>query len=490
MVSKIPEEIHALVPKELRHHYGIYWSSKSARYYVYRDLANPYDSEKKRSKVVRLPLGSIKDGVFTYSPKYLSTLQVEKLKEENAELKAAKKLDPKVVREVHEVVKVAPDPRKHAKKVLFPLDAVLTVVLLSSFAGRSSAVSAAIYWRQHKTELQELIPGFPSEDISHDTINRILRLLSPEHFHKVLKRLTSGLITEAVMRVFNIDGQAVKASKTPSCPAGRYIFNAYNATDQMLAASLLIEEKTNEISSVIKLVSMLDLRQGDIITADAMNTQKELAKHLVGRNAGYCLAVKENQPKLLKEIRYLFETADPSRIRQSQTLDVDHGRIEERTMLALPANLLSNTLLEAWPGLKNGCILKGVNKTEKKNSDEEPSYETRFFITTVPYAVDVAESAAKIVRSHWAIENNLHYGVDVNFNQDRMQCTDENYLTNRATLNKMALALLAAAQKALEEKGNRYSVKTLQQLCSTPAGVIETMGTILGWRRFLEEVKG
>ena len=457
MASKVPAEIHELVPEELRSKYGIYWSSKGERYYVFRDVAHVYDPSKKRSSVKRVALGSIKDGVFTYSPSYLKTLKIAKLQEQNETLsKSAASgetrrpepttvVKPKVVREIQKALEPVVDPRLHRKKVAYPLQTVLTVVLLAAFAGLTSAVSAAVYWRQHRAELAELIDDFPEEDISHDTINRVLRLIDAEQFHGLLTRMTSGLISQAVNRVFHIDGQAVTVSKSDTALKGRYVFNAYDSINQVVVASLLIEEKKNEISTAIELLSMLDLKPGDLITADAMNTQKALVQYLAERGVGYCLAIKENHPTLQKEVHFLFATAEESRRRKCRTLDADRGR---------------------------------------------NSSQTRYFMTTIPFSEDAAAVAGEIIRRHWSIENNVHWALDVSFDQDRMQCTNANYLSNRVTLNKIALNVLRAAQNATDVNGRRNSVKTMQQLCSTPAGAIETMGTALGLQGLLDGVKG
>ena len=502
MAFKVPAEIHELVPEELRSKYGIYWSSKGERYYVFRDVAHVYDPSKKRSSVKRVALGSIKDGVFTYSPSYLKTLKIAKLQEQNETLSKSVAsgetrrpepttvVQPKVVREIQKALEPVVDPRLHREKVAYPLQTVLTVVLLAAFAGLTSAVSAAVYWRQHRAELAELIDDFLEEDISHDTINRVLRLIDAEQFHGLLTRMTSGLISQAVNRVFHIDGQAVTASKSDTALKGRYVFNAYDSINQVVVASLLIKEKKNEISTAIELLSMLDLKPGDLITADAMNTQKALVQYLAERGVGYCLAIKENHPTLQKEVHFLFATVEESRRRKCRTLDADRGRIEERSVTVLPASLLSNRFHQEWNGLKGGCIVKVTNNTEAKGKRGRNSSQTRYFMTTIPFSEDAAAVAGEIIRRHWSIENNVHWALDVSFDQDRMQCTNANYLSNRVTLNKIALNVLRAAQNATDVNGRRNSVKTMQQLCSTPAGAIETMGTALGLQGLLDGVKG
>ena len=159
-------------------------------------------------------------------------------------------------------------------------------------------------------------------------------------------------------------------------------------------------------------------------------------------------------------------------------------------MTVLPASLLSNRFHQEWNGLKGGCIVKVTNNTEAKGKRGRNSSQTRYFMTTIPFSEDAAAVAGEIIRRHWSIENNVHWALDVSFDQDWMQCTNANYLSNRVTLNKIALNVLRAAQNATDVNGRRNSVKTMQQLCSTPAGAIETMGTALGLQGLLDGVKG
>lgn len=492
MSPKIPESIHALVPSELRSDYGIYWQEKSQRYYVYRDLGYVYDAAKGRSVARRLSLGSIKDGKFQYSPSYLKSQEIARLAKQVSALqgnsvpsveqtvqKSPRKGRVKAIRKVSQSVE---DTRQEAK-VCFPLDIVLFVALLAACGGYTSAVSIAIYWRQNRAELKELLDDFPEQDISHDTINRLLRLIDPEHFQLMVQNICTPLIKKAVPSLVHIDGQAVKVSKNADNRVGYYVFNSYDSTNDLALAAKIIGEKKNEISEAVDLLKMLDLEASDIVTVDAMNTQRELVSYLHGRNVGYCLAVKSNQPSLISEIRAIFGTTHPDQIRTLTDLDADHGRNETRTIRVISGRLLSKVFKDRWPGVAAGSLVEATTQTEKKSDaslgDLRASRHTRYFITTLKFTEKTTERAMQIVRQHWSIENKLHWVLDNHFSQDRIQCKNVNYLANRVTLNKIGLNLLRAARNAEMKRGNKpFSIKTYMQLCNTAAGTVDILALI------------
>ena len=159
-------------------------------------------------------------------------------------------------------------------------------------------------------------------------------------------------------------------------------------------------------------------------------------------------------------------------------------------MSVLPANLLSKRFLEEWAGLEGGCVIKATITVEQKNKSDLGSQETRYFISSLAFeAQNIADKALTTIRQHWTIENKLHWQLDVSFNQNRIQATNENYLTNRVTLNKIALNTLKTAQKVFCTQNQSFSVKTLQRLCSTPSGALETLAMVMDLRHLLHEVK-
>lgn len=492
MTKKIPDSIHALVPSELRSDYGIYWQEKTQRYYVYRDLGYVYDAAKGRSVARRFPLGSIKDGKFQYSPSYLKNQQIAELAKQvsvlqgnsvpSVEQTVQKSGRKGLVKSIRKASRAVEDTRQEAK-VCFPLDVVLFVALLAACGGYTSAVSIAIYWRQNRAELEALLENFPEQDISHDTVNRLLRLIDPKYFQQMVRDVCSPLIRKTVPSLVHIDGQAVKASKNAEHKAGYYVFNSYDSTNDLALAAKMIGRKKNEISEAVDLLKMLDLDSSDIVTADAMNTQRELVSYLHGRNVGYCLAVKENQPALASEIRAIFGTTHPDQIRILSDLDADHGRIENRTVRVISGKLLSKVFKERWPGVHAGSLVEATTQTEKKSDaslgDLRVSRHVRYFITTLKFNDSETKRAMQIVRQHWSIENKLHWVLDNHFSQDRIQCKNVNYLSNRVALNKIGLNLIRAARNAEIQRGNKaFSIKTYMQLCNTAAGTLDVLALI------------
>ncbi len=363
--------------------------------------------------------------------------------------------------------------------------------MLAAFGGVSDAVGIALYWERCKKELSILFDDFPEELISHDTINRLFRLIDPNRLNSLLEAMVQPLIANNAQRLIHIDGQAVRASKTDKCEGGRYLFNAYDSENHLLLKHLLIDEKENEISNSTELLSALDLRDGDIITADALNTQRSMVEYICSKGAGYCLAVKGNHEMLHKEVTYLFASTDDSRCKTYNSTDTGHGRIEERTTKVLPGSMLSPRFKKEWPALKDGVIVMARTVTTAKSKRSRNSDETRYFICSTPWKKDkCADVVADIVRRHWSIENSLHWVLDNDFRQDRIQATDPNYLSNRVLFNKIALNVLKTAQKYYQIRdGRELSIQSLMLLCGTPAGALQTFADALDLKRLLTDAK-
>ena len=491
---KVTDEVLAIVPEEYRDQCGINWNSTAQRFYVFLRKGYRYDAKRKRSVDLREPLGSIKDGVFSFSPSFAKKQKISKLEKQIEDIKQKdvekNKSLKKAASKVSEASASVCDPIQYAKTA-FPLEVILSVTLLAAFSGVSDAVGIALYWERCKYELGILFDNFPEENISHDTVNRILRLIKPNHMNSLLKAMAEPLIASNSQRLIHIDGQAVRASKTEKCEGGRYLFNAYDSETNFLLQHLLIDEKENEISNSIDLLSALDLRDGDIITADAMNTQRSMVEYICSRGAGYCLAVKGNQEKLHKEISYLFSATDETRFKTFTTTESGHGRIDERTTKVLAASMLSPCFKKAWPMLEDGVIAMTRTITTAKSARSRTSDETRYFICTVPWKdEDCATKVGNIIRRHWSIENSLHWVLDNDFRQDRIQSSDPNYLSNRVLLNKIALNVLKTAQKYYQIRdGKELSIHCLMLLCGTPAGALQILSDAMDLKRLLADAK-
>lgn len=458
----------ALIPKS-EQGCSINWNASAQRWYVFRWLGTTYDPKRKRGVDRRESIGYIKDGQFHYSKRYLLQKQVNEANAPSAEQSSAKQTVQKATDAVSEFRQTA--------KVQYPMDIVLTVMLLASLAGYTGAVSIALYWKLHRKELENLFENFPDKDISHDTVNRIMRQIEPEEFSKLVQAMTELLVRQFEQRILNGDGQCVRASRHCDDQSGCYFFNVYDATNCLLLFHSLVDDKTNEIPAAYTALQALDIK-GCMLTFDAMNTQKQTAELIVQRGAQYCLAVKENQPTLFKEVIYALNTSQQTQC--CQNTDADHGRIEIRDVTVAPASLLSQSVLSEWTGLSKGCLVKVRLRTQSKRNYEtevKQSDDTRYFISSMPFKTEgVAERMCDVIRRHWSVENRLHWTLDTQYNQDRVQCKDKTYLQNRVSLNKLSLNFLQQGKiRAQETYKLKYSIKTLMQMCATPGDALELL---------------
>lgn len=477
----VPDEIKALVPEELRDIAKSYYNKKQDTYYFYRLDAVRYDKTKKRGIDVRTPLGKVKNGLWSYSPSYLKQVEIEKLtnKVKQGDRTAAFLSRPEVKGVVSTVsekaVEVVEEPR--ARTCIYPLHIVLTVMFLAALGGYTSASSIAYYWRRFRFEF-EIIFGdlFPADDISHDTINRLMRLISPGQYAAFLKTYTEPALEFLRRRFIHLDGQCVKGSKSAEATAGRNIFNVYESETGLLLTQKVIDTKENEIPTGTELLKLLDLRPGDVVTADAMNTQRATVEYLASKEIDWCLALKSNHPTLHSEVMSLFNTTHESRMRINQDIDDSNGRITTRTAKVLPGRLLSKVFKENWPGLDEGCIILTENETIVKGgvNSGKHTVEQRYFITSLKFKdCSDASQMAKIIRKHWSIEA-FHWLCDVVFNQDRIQSTDTNYLMTRTASTKLAISMLKALQRRIKaDTDESISINLLKEMCSTPYGALE-----------------
>lgn len=224
---------------------------------------------------------------------------------------------------------------------------------------------------------------------------------------------------------------------------------------------------------------------GAVITADAMSCQLSFVETVLKRSANYCVSLKGNQEKSWNEVRRLFVDTHPDQILKLELpVELVHGRIESRTYSIIRGSLLSKVLREKWDGLQDGCVVKVSSGTVIKNTGQE-SFEDRYYITSLPYNKTTVEDIAKVIRSHWAVENNLHWVLDVNFLQDRIQGKDEAYISNRVGLNKLALAMIENYRFWLWDtnrvKGQMMPVKATQQRCRKPELAMECLACSQGF---------
>jgi len=272
---------------------------------------------------------------------------------------------------------------------------------------------------------------------SHDTFQRIFAIIRPKELEKRFNAWMKAVAKTTEGECVSIDGKTIRGSRDESDHV-IHMVSAWASKNQMVLGQVRTDEKSNEKTAIPELLELLKLK-GCIVTIDAMGCQKEIAKNIIEAHADYVLALKENYPTIYDEVKLYFETALSEEhfyrdVRKVKTLEKGHGRIEER------AYYLTNTIdwMEdkgLWHGLKAiGMVCSRVQKADGIHE------QTRFFLSSV---ADIA-LFSQAVRSHWSIENSLHWCLDVIFNEDKSRTHVDNSGENFAVIRHIALNLLKA----------------------------------------------
>jgi predicted transposase YbfD/YdcC len=284
-------------------------------------------------------------------------------------------------------------------------------------------------WFKRFLRLPEGIP-------SHDTFERVFAALNPRDFTRCCVqwlRVAGGLVGAGHIA---IDGKTLCGSASSKVKP-LHLVSAWATQTNLTLGEVAVDGKSNEITAIPMLLELLDLK-GALVTIDAIGCQKAIAEKIVARGGDYVLAVKGNQERLLADIQTTVGKALNGKLPKQQvamitTLDQGHGRQEERTYTVI-TNLDDIRDRAAWPGLKT----VGMCYRERTVNGKQ-TMETHYFIGSRRMG---ARKHADVLRSHWRIENNLHWQLDVSFDEDASRIQDRNAAENFALLRKLALGVL------------------------------------------------
>ncbi|MGA1238293.1 MAG: ISAs1 family transposase [Limisphaerales bacterium] len=279
---------------------------------------------------------------------------------------------------------------------------------------------------------------------THDTFNRVLAALKPEAFLEVFMEWTQSLRTTVAEEIVALDGKALRRALDRG-ESPRVIVSAWAASNSLVLGQVEVPDKTNEITAVPQLLRALELA-GCIVTLDAMGCQKEIAREIREADAHYVLALKGNQGQTYEEIRsYLddavarcHETAPMRRnavaLAYLQTVEKDHGRLETRSYWQ-SGDVAWFAGRGQWEGLRS----VGVVESRRQVGEAPATVERRYYLSSLDVDVD---RFARAVRNHWAIENSLHWVLDVQCGEDDSRVRTGHAAANLATLRRLALNLL------------------------------------------------
>ena len=304
-------------------------------------------------------------------------------------------------------------------------------------------------WLREHMDLK-LEHGIPSDM----TFERVWKQIDPHAFEKCFTEWANQVHTKITGEVISIDGKTVRGSKS-DVRKPIHIISAWVSEQELVLGQMCVAEKTNEITTVPLLLELLDI-SGCIVTADAMSCQREIAKKIMEGKGDYVLSLKENQPTLYEYAQTYFTDAleHPQwypEMTMCETLDKGHGRIERRTYYLSP-DLSGLENAQDWPGLAGiGMILSHVTTGNTEYT------ETRYAIVSLKSV----EAFARAARTHWGIENGLHYSLDVSFLEDHSRIRTDHAPENLAVVRHFALSAL----KQLPEP-KRASIKRKRKICA------------------------
>jgi predicted transposase YbfD/YdcC len=356
------------------------------------------------------------------------------------------------------------DPRRQCENLKHPLVDIIILGFCGVLGGCDDFVEIAEWAQVNEVFFRsflELPHGIPA----HDTFNRVFAMLNPSTLQEVLLPWLlerRGLPGDWI----HVDGKTLRQTgrSHPKLKA-LHMVSAWAGQTGLTLGQVAVDAKSNEITAMPELLELLDLHD-KIVTIDAMGCQTDIAETIVAGGGDYILAVKANQPTLHTEIQGAFATAPTPPERSSRlytTEDQGHGREEQRTVQVLPARSHLSTAQRAlWLGVLSIVMVTRVVWCDATGKE---SMEVSYFLSSLP---PNARRIGAAIRSHWRIENGLHWVLDVVFREDARQVYDRTVAENVAFLNRLAVSLLRGdtGKSSLKVKRKRagWSIPYLMQL--------------------------
>jgi len=342
------------------------------------------------------------------------------------------------------LVSTLDDPRQHAK-VLYPLDEILLLCLCGVVSGCDSFVDIAEYGTEKLKFLRQLADfehGIPS----HDTLSTVFRALDPEPFNALFAQWASQLGGSIDGAVVAVDGKTVRGSRAGGTTP-LHLISAYCDDLGLVLGQRASAHKKNEIRDIPKLLDLLCLK-GAIVTTDAMGCQRAIARKIRDKGADYVLACKGNQGSLYEDVTLWFEEWEHDNTKTLQTVDGDKGRIETRRYTQCEDIGWLRERHPDWASLTSIGRVVSTREVEGKTT-----VQTRYFISSLPLDT---KGFARAVRSHWGIENRLHWVLDMTLRDDDSRVRKDQAPKNFAVIKHMAMNLL---NKAKDKKSLRVMRK-------------------------------
>ena len=330
------------------------------------------------------------------------------------------------------------DPRIDRTKLHKLLD-ILVIAICAVIAGADNWEDVAAFG-QAKIDWFKTFLELPNDIPSHDTFNRVFARLDPKQFQDGFIRWITAVSEVMGGQVIAIDGKVLRRSHDRGIgKAAIDMVSAWASANRLVLGQVKVDDKSNEISAIPQLLEALEV-SGCIITIDAIGCQTEIAETIIDQEADYVLSLKENQGRLFEDVQSLFDDLEESQYKAytfdyDQTVNKDHGRLEIRECWTIS----DLEVLRHLRGFENWKKLATVSRIRsQRRIGAEGSCEDRYHIASFVGAKKVLWA----VRSHWGIENELHWTLDIAFDEDRCRIRKDNGPENFALLRHIALNLL------------------------------------------------
>lgn len=326
-----------------------------------------------------------------------------------------------------------PDPRIDRTKK-HPLADILVVTLAATLAGAESFEAVAAFGVAKQAWLQRFVPlanGIPSAD----TFGRVFARLNPTAFGKRVADWLAAVCDATGLRHIAIDGKAVRGAKGATFSGCLHLVSAWATENRLILGQEAVADKSNEITAIPALLAVLELK-GALVTIDAAGCQTAIARQIREQGGDYLLAVKGNQPALHDAVLAAFDRAFATdfaglRCDEDEQAEDGHGRHEERcvTVLYDPAGLPAD-----WPDVA-AVVLVG----RERRANGKSSSTAHYYLTSLG---GTAAELGQRVRRHWAVENELHWTLDVTFREDANRTRADYAGANLGLVRRVAVSLL------------------------------------------------